>query len=306
MKNIKIGNNITLSENADYLLNNVTNYKPKITNSLQDILTKFVSITTDYMAFISEKINMKNKSHYEFIVERGLVTVTHVFVIIFYFTKNLDLAYYHSQKAYYFFIEFVEQISDDNVTFLQLTSRDATLFVYKRTIYELNNEYIKHITEPSTEDKKILSMMDSHISIYKNIIEFLMKHNELKLDNRKEFITVICNNIKNVSEWLHKCKATSVYIELLNPFINLLTTKEIDITLFFKLIEEFIKKIHKTNHTNNNNSSNNNSTNNNSSNNNSTTSEKQIKNNLKSLEVTNFIQTENYDKIIEFIFAETN
>jgi hypothetical protein len=99
------------------------------------------------MRFISEKTTMKNKLYYKFIFERGIETLLHVFSIIFYYTKNLELTFYHTQKAYYFYIEFIEQISDDNVTFLQLSSRDAVMFVYKKTIFDINNEYKKNIKE---------------------------------------------------------------------------------------------------------------------------------------------------------------
>ena len=59
------------------------------------------------------------------------------------YTKNLDLTVYHCKKAYLFYVEFIGQIGDDNNSYLQLNSKDATLFVYKKTIFEINNEYRK-------------------------------------------------------------------------------------------------------------------------------------------------------------------
>ena len=70
-------------------------------------------------------------------------------------TGYLELSFYHTQKAYYFYIEYIEQISDDNITFLQLTSRDAILFVYKKTIFELNNDCKKKILKNPILKKKI-------------------------------------------------------------------------------------------------------------------------------------------------------
>ena len=137
MKNL---DNIATKE---YALYNTENYKNTLTNSISEILTKYVSIVSEYLYCISEKQNIKKHKYYQYILERGFDTITNVFKILFYFTKNLDLTYYHSQKAYYFYIEFIEQISDDNITFLQLSSRDATTFVYKKTIYEISNEYKK-------------------------------------------------------------------------------------------------------------------------------------------------------------------
>jgi hypothetical protein len=118
---------------------------------------------------------MKNKPYYRFIFEKGIEMLIHIFSLIFYYTKNLELSIYHMKKSYYFYIEFIEQISDNNVTFLQLSSRDAILFVYKRTIFELNQEYRKNMEELTIEEKNILSIVDSYINIYshKNIHIFI-------------------------------------------------------------------------------------------------------------------------------------
>ena len=142
----------------------------------EDILTKFLTIVIGYFNIITEKINIRNKQYYFFILERGLETLIHVFTFIFYYTKNLDLTFYHCQKAYYFYIEFIEQISDDNITFLQLTSRDATTFVYKKTIYEISNDYKKNISELTNEDKSILKYVDIYISIYKSMFYMFIKN----------------------------------------------------------------------------------------------------------------------------------
>ena len=92
-----------------------------------------------------------------------------MFSNIFYYTKNLELSFYHTQKAYYIYIEFIEQISDDNVTFLQLSSKDAILFVYKKTIFELNNECKKNNKELSLEEQNILGTVNLYINMYKKI-----------------------------------------------------------------------------------------------------------------------------------------
>ena len=108
-----------LSDNSQFILYTISNYKPSIENSISEILKNFIDILIEYMRFITEKIIMKNKKYYYFIFKRGLETLIHVFLVIFYYTKNLELTFYHTQKACYFYVEFIEQISDDNVTFLQ-------------------------------------------------------------------------------------------------------------------------------------------------------------------------------------------
>ena len=232
-----------ISENSNYFLFSVLNYKPHIDNTLPDILSKFVIVIVDYMRLISQKITMKNKEYYKFIFERGIETLRHVFFMIFYYTKNLELTFYHTQKAYYFYIEFIEQISDDNVAFLHLSSRDATLFVYKKTIYDINNEYKKTIKEPSPEEKNILSFINSYTYIYKSIVKFIITHKDFKYETKFDYINLCCDSIDVISETLNKPKLKKSAVDCIYLFTNLLSDKKIAIKDFFTLLNDFIIKI---------------------------------------------------------------
>lgn len=277
----KLSNN-SLSDTSNFILYNITNYKPVIENSVSEILTKFVEVIIEYMRFISEKIMMKNKPYYRFIFERGLETLIHVFSVIFYYTKNLELTFYHTQKAYYFYIEFIEQISDDNVTFLQLSSRDAILFVYKKTIFDLNNEYKKNIEEPSIEEKNILATVDMYTYIYKNIVLFIINHNGFKYENKNDYINTSCDAIEFISETLNKNKIKQNYIECVYLFITVLIDKKIEILDFFKVLDQFIKRIITK----------------------KKFDEKVIKNKIYDSEINNFINNNELDMIVEWIFSD--
>ena len=238
MKNVKNVKNVhnNLSDYSHYMLHNSSNYKPSIKNSVSEILNKFIEVILEYTRFISEKVAKKNKKYNKFIFERGLKTLIHVFSIIFYYTKNLELSFYHTQKAYYFYIEFIEQISDDNVTFLQLSSKDAILFVYKKTIFELNNDYKKNNKEPSLEEQNILGIINLYINMYKDMVLYIMNHNY-------ENINTSCNLIKNISETLNKNKMNNDQIDCLYEFTTLLYNTKIETVDFFNLLDEFIKKV---------------------------------------------------------------
>ena len=158
----------TSTEYTQYALHNVKNYNKTIQNTSYDILSQFSEIIIGYIQLITEKLRIKHKHFFVFIFERGVQLLIHVFSIIFYYTKNLQLTLHHSQKAYYFYIEFIEQITDENITFLQLSTRDALMFVYKKTIFELNNEYKKNMIS-SEDELAIISYNDENILILKKI-----------------------------------------------------------------------------------------------------------------------------------------
>ena len=84
----------------------------------------------------AENIKLQNQIYLKFIVIRGLETITNVFSIILYYTKNIDLTYFQCQKSFYYYIEFIGQISEEQHSFLQLNSRDAITYVYKKTLVD--------------------------------------------------------------------------------------------------------------------------------------------------------------------------
>lgn len=278
---VKLTNN-NVGDNSHYILYNTSNYNAVIENSVSEILTKFVEVIIEYMRFISEKIMMKNKPYYRFIFERGIETLIHVFSVIFYYTKNLQLTFYHTQKAYYFYTEFIEQISDDNVTFLQLSSRDAILFVYKKTIFDLNNEYRKNIQEPTSEEKNILATVDTYTDIYKSIVLFIINHKGFNYETKNDYINTSCDAIEFISETLNKNKIKPNYIECVHLFITLLEDKKLEIFDFFKVLDEFIKKIISK----------------------KKFDEKVIKNKIYDSEINNFVNHNELNKIVEWIFSD--
>jgi hypothetical protein len=126
-------------------LTNPDNYLSIMNCDVSIILEKYTILLFKYMLFLFEKIKITKKklTYFRYIFERGVDTITRVFSGLIEYTKNIDLAFHHGQKAFYFYIEFIEQISDAQNSFLQLSSRDAVMFVYKRTIFEVNKEMVK-------------------------------------------------------------------------------------------------------------------------------------------------------------------
>lgn len=238
MKGTKQNAQSLVIDNPHYIITRIENYKAKNAHSVQDILTKVVSVFVEYLSLIEEKIHMKNQECYKFIVMRGLETIIHVFSMLFYYTQNLDLTYYHSQKAYYFYIEFIEQISDDNVSFLQLSSRDATTFVYKKTIYEINSEYKKTFRELLTEEKAVLHYVDTYMYIYKNIVHYCLQFHKDENDN-KNFLPL--TKIHNLD--VNKTKLKQQHLDNIYLFTNLLAYSSSTNynTSNKEIIEEFIR-----------------------------------------------------------------
>jgi hypothetical protein len=159
--------NSSSNKENTYSLNNCENYKKELDTDITDVVNKISKLFLDYFKYIIENIKLKKGNLLKFIVTRGLETLIHVFQTIFFYTRNIELTYFHCQKSFYFYVEFVSQISDDEKMFLQLTSRDAIIYVYKKTIFEINNEHKKNNEIISDYTKLKIEIIDDYISIYK-------------------------------------------------------------------------------------------------------------------------------------------
>lgn len=223
--------------NVHYSLTNLENYLPTINESASEIVNKYYLLISEYLNFIVENIKCKNLNivYTKFIIKRGIETITNVFNILLYYSRNLNIAYYHSQKAFYFYVEFIGQISEDKHTFLQLSSRDASVFVYKKTIFEMNNDIRKNISELQKNDIVKLDILNAYILIIQKLINIILEkdYNYLKHNN------VYSNNFE-ITNNLMSDKENFVIDIFINNFINI--KNNISFNKYFEIIKAFINK----------------------------------------------------------------
>ena len=226
----------------------VKNYNKTLTISNDIILSKFCELINEYLFHITENIIIQNRQYYIFILLRGLSTIKHIFNTMLLYTKNLDLTIYHTKKAYLFYVEFIGQIGEENNSYLQLNSKDATLFVYKKTIFEINNEYRKQFVL-NKDEKERFKLFDIFSKLVVEMFETVVYNENFKGETRMSYMMYIqkmtnkaVNKIiimdKNVKEKIDICEKYLYYKNLLqNKCIN------IDECLFFNLSNLFLKKI---------------------------------------------------------------
>ena len=217
-----------------YSLQNSKNYKTKLEYEPNIIAQKYVQLLIEYLIFIRENIKITNIHFSKFIILRGLDTITSVFSYILDFTKNIDLTYYHCQKSYYFYVEFISQISEDDKLFLKLTSRDATTYVYKKTIFNINNKYKK---EDSGECREKMHIIQQFINVYQTYLIKIIQTNNTEIEN--------IDHIKYISEELKKV-TNKEKISILENITEKLYYKIEDTNCFFKINELLVKNMTNT------------------------------------------------------------
>tara|TARA_B100002051_G_scaffold9161_1_gene7817 strand:- start:3609 stop:4415 length:807 start_codon:yes stop_codon:yes gene_type:complete len=122
-------------------LQDTSSYSSDLTVSSSEAFAKYGLLIVEYLRLAATSKHKGSGEQYAFVLARGVRTLTHVFRMLLLYTRNLDLTWHHCQKAAYYYIEFMGQIGGDAHGFLQLNARDASLFVYRKTIFEVNDQY---------------------------------------------------------------------------------------------------------------------------------------------------------------------
>ena len=179
-------------------IQNIDNYNITFQDTYSTIFAKYMLIINEYLKHYFDNIYIQNPTYYKYVLNRGIGTIDNIFKILLIYTKNLDMIFYNCQKAYIYYIEFIGQIGDDNHTFLQLNPKDASLFVYKKTIFEINNDARKDYISDEISNK-LINNIDILIKIYNTILYRLIASNVII-----DVIKIVSTDLKNTMQKIIK------------------------------------------------------------------------------------------------------
>ena len=233
------------------IIQNMDNYNKILNATDMDVFIKYIGLVNEYLQLCGENIYMQNHNYLRFVMKRGLETLSSVFNMLLLYTRNLDLTFYHGQKAFYYYVEFIGQIGDDNHSFLQLNSKDATLFVYKKTIFDINNEYRKDFIESDEEEEKYIKIKIL-IDLYNKLLIEIINNNNFPDDNNAKLLKEINGGlyriVENIIQATLKTKNDDNLKVIEYLITNILIRRETNNILrdkYLNYIEIFAKKIKK-------------------------------------------------------------
>ena len=230
-----------------FKVSNSNNYNEKLDeNNFQCYFKNICALMSEFLIYTIDNVNVQNNKYYIFVIRRGLETITHCYKFLLLYTRNYELALYHCKKAYVYYVEFIGQIGYNNNSFLQLNSKDATLFVYKKTIFDINNSERKnYILIP--KEKQIMEIVSAVLNLYKKITLLLLER-EIKMDSAIspiiQFCTKICTKIiESIYNQKESPEQMLLYVQNITYFIDELPTKKIENILYLtNIIHSFVKK----------------------------------------------------------------
>ena len=245
-----------------HILNSIENYKSELMENESILFLKFVAMIHEMIILCNDRITTENEEYIKHILITGIKNTTYIYKIILLYTKNLELALYHTQKSILYYVEFISQVGEDSQNLLKLTTKDATLFIYKKTVFDINDEY-KQSYQETNQTKTIMKQLELYIDIYNNIVIHSISFFDLKQYTLTQLQKNILTKVYKIVEALIHLHEIH-YETSTNIVSNKLTGLLITIDCFNQsyqyefinknytyLIEYCIKKIYKTDIDNN-------------------------------------------------------
>ena len=227
-------------------LSNEKNYNSSLVNDPSEILLQYFNVVKEYLYHAGENIVIPDHTYYIFTIKRGLECIKHIFNMLLLYTNNLDMVVFHCKKSYLYYIEFINQIGTEDHSYLQLNSKDAALFIYKKTIFDINNEKrINFTVHP--EDKEKLDYLYKFGELMNEIIVYVYDNDNIKGDLKMSYIMYIINMTSKVKDKIIKSTQTILcktkICENIIYFLKSINTKNIeDECAYLNICNIFTKK----------------------------------------------------------------
>jgi hypothetical protein len=208
-------------------LKNESNYKQTLGINIISIIIKYSQLINEFLFFCKNNLHIQSCEYQCYVIGRGITLISFLFYLILMYSNNVELTYHHCQKSFYYYIEFIGQIAEDNNSFLRLNSNDAILFVYKKTIFEIDNSLRSKHRSRQVDDEFIIIHHTLHF--YKTIICEIIHILSPKINNS---MGVLCEVVSEVME---------LYINHLNGL------KHLEQEIFVTNINIIFSAIHREN-----------------------------------------------------------
>lgn len=203
------------------VLSDIENYNDTLDKNTCVLFLKYIGLIHELIESIVEKIYIDKKEYLKYIITKGIKNTSYIYIFLLLYTKNLDLAIYHTQKSILYYVEFISQIGEDTNNLLKLNSTDATIFIYKKTIFDINTDFRNKYIE-TQEIKDQLNTLKQYMGIYNTTIIMYIENLDLKKLN-------LIDLQKTVFTTLYKIVELLIQIPLLSKKNNKTDLEELDI-----------------------------------------------------------------------------
>ena len=185
-----------------YSINNTDNYNMSCNIDLRNIINKYMEYINNFFLLIKDNVYFKQYSYSKYLIINGIQTASHILNMLIIYTKNIDLTFHHIERSFIYYVEFINQIMINNGS-LNLNSKDASIFIYKKILYDIDDLYKKNNNFDIEQDTRFGDLLEL-IGLYNNIlysyIDNFSNVNNINLTNDVYDIDYISSINKNFSK----------------------------------------------------------------------------------------------------------
>lgn len=149
----------------------------------------------------------------------------------------------------------MEQLGENTNSFLKLSSKDATLFVYKKTIFEIDTEFVKHsivkhsiVKHSKSSTNTIMNNVEVLVNIYNNLLKNVISDFDCKRTDKHSIINKIdqslskfSQNILNVSMNLTEAEYNEK-LNILDEFYKMMSaSQESNVVIYLEILARKLK-----------------------------------------------------------------
>ena len=234
--------------------NNFLTYNDKINK----FFIKYVTLINDFINYAVNNLPMDSPETFKTNIHKGIQAITHIFKILLIYSNNINHTIDTTQKCFFYYVEFVTQISNSN-DHIQLSLNDAIIFLYKKSIFvyeEDNKELDKSKISAYNISFNLQKLIDIHNELIYYYISAFEKHNcsfnnftkNIYLFTENIISVNTINNIHNIHQFITYSKINNInfvtIINTINQLIKYLNENYIDSTNVFKnLIKINLKNV---------------------------------------------------------------
>jgi hypothetical protein len=189
-----------------YLLNDDDSYYLELNTSQRDIFKNYMQEIYNYTLAMT-----KNKEHkttyYKYIFVKGIEVISHIFMIILYYTKNVKVSSYYIENVSSQYSELLGHLLKPSIANTNFSCKEASLLLLKNSIYKIMPDKQKQTIYTEAE-LKILNDVRYFVDTFNNVLYDIIE------SNSHQFTDKIMKFISNMSN-LHFINVDLIYVLLL-------------------------------------------------------------------------------------------
>ena len=183
------------------VLSDINNYNDNINVNACVLFLKYVGIIHELINTLMDNIHVNHPEYLKYLLIKGIKNTTYIYTFLLLYTKNINLTIYHTERSILYYVEFIGQINQETNNFLKLSTTDATLFIYKRTIFDINCEFRNNYIE-TDETKNTMNKLHQYIDIYNASLMLYVNTFDFKTFTQYDLQKNIFTKLYKISESL--------------------------------------------------------------------------------------------------------